>query len=83
MGYVNGLEWMKKLKDFTEDQQRLLLALSHQKYVWRTKDRLQEVTAIPSDKLEAELSELIAKDLIRPSLSKKKNIIFGLRERVG
>lgn len=83
MGYLTGLDWMKRLDDFTPEQQRLLLALSHDKYKWRTRDRLLEVTGMEPQHLDSTLSELIDRDTVRPSFSKNKNVIFGLRERVG
>ena len=83
MGYLNDLNWMKRLDSFTPDQQRLLLALSHDKFKWRTRDRLLEVTGLPPSLLDSTLSELIEQNAVRPSFSRDKNVIFGLRERVG
>jgi RIO-like serine/threonine protein kinase len=82
MGYLTGLEWMRLLDQFTPEQQKILLALSHDKYRWRTRDRLLEVTGLNSKTLDSNLSKLINLNFIRPSISKKKNIIFGLKERV-
>ncbi len=82
MGYLTELKWMKKLDRFTDEQQKVLLALSHDKFKWRTRDRLIEVTGLDSWILDKILSELIELNMVRPSFSSSKNIIFGLRERV-
>jgi hypothetical protein len=74
--------WQKRLSDFTTEEQKVLLALSNSKYKWRTRERLLEVTGFDAKTLDTTLSRLIGKDLVRPSFSKKKEIIFGLRERV-
>jgi hypothetical protein len=81
--YETALIWLKRLGEFSEGEKKVLLALSNTKYKWRTKDRLLDVTGLPPAELESMLAGLIAKDLVRPSFSKNKNIIFGLRERVG
>ena len=81
--YKTDLTWLQRLGEFSEGEKKVLLALSNAKYRWRTKDRLSDVTGLPPAELESMLAGLIAKDLVRPSFSKNKNIIFGLRERVG
>jgi len=73
---------MNQIGQFTPEQQKALLALSHDKYKWRTKERLMSVTGLNEASLEKALSELLGEDLIRPSFSREKNIIFGLAERV-
>lgn len=82
MPYLNNLNWLKELGRFDSDQQKVLLGLSHSKRRWRTRDRLSEVTGLPTAILDDVLTGLIKADLIRPSFSKNKEIIFGLRERV-
>jgi hypothetical protein len=82
MEYLTNLEWQTRLSEFDDNQQKVLLALSHNKFEWRTKDRLQEVTGLSANNLDDCLSALIAKELVRPSFSKKRQLIFGLRERV-
>lgn len=82
MSYLTNLKWLQNLSDFTPDQQKVLLALSHERYRWRTRDRIIEVTGLPLGVVDSVLSELIRKDLVRPSFSKKKEVIFGLKERV-
>ena len=83
MGYLTQLDWQRNLRRFDDDEQKVLLALSHDRYRWRTRDRIAEVSGLDSLTVDEVLSKLISKDLIRPSFSKKKEIIFGLRERVG
>ena len=82
MAYRNDLRWLSQLDRFNEDEKKVLLALSHDKYDWRSRDRLLEITDFEPKKLDSILSNLISKDLVRPSFSKTKNVIFGLRERV-
>jgi hypothetical protein len=83
MKYLNNLEWSTKLDQFGQTEQQLLLALSHAKYKWRTRDRLLEATGLPPERLDSTLSKLISRNIVRPSFSKTKQVIFGLRERVG
>jgi hypothetical protein len=80
--YRTDLRWFKRLSELSPAEQKILLALSNAKYNWRTRDRLLAVTGLNSDELDSTLAGLIARGLIRPSFSKNKNIIFGLRERV-
>ena len=65
------------------DETKVLLALSHDEYKWRTKERIAKSTGIGPGQVDSVLSQLIEKDKVRLSMSKKKNVIFGLRERVG
>ena len=83
MGYLTKLKWMKDLDEHSDEEQKVLLALSHDQYKWRTKDRLLGLTQLGSKELDAILARLIDKDLIKPTFSAKRNIVFGLRERVG
>ncbi len=83
MKYLNNLKWLTRLDQFTPEEQKVLLALSHAKYKWRTRERLLDVTGLPPDTLDDTLSGLISKEIVRPSFSKNKHVIFGLRERVG
>jgi hypothetical protein len=80
--YRNDLKWQRRLDEFSPEEQKVLLALSHSRYRWRTRDRLLEVTGFEKKILDTTLSKLISKDLVRPSFSKNKQVIFGLRERV-
>ncbi len=82
MKYRNDLEWMKELHSFSEQEQIVLMTLSTEKYNWRRKDRIISSTGLSEEVVEKTLSNLISKDAVVPSLSKKKNIIFGLKEVV-
>ena len=82
MAYLNDLKWQKALSEYPTNQRKVLLCLSHEKYRWRTKERIVKVTGLDQDGVDRVLSELISKDMVRASFSKKKNLIFGLRERV-
>jgi hypothetical protein len=82
-GYKNDLMWQKHLDQFAPDEQKVLLALSHVRYRWRSRDRLLEVTGLAPSTLDAALAKLLSQDIVRPAFSKGKKIIFGLRERVG
>ena len=82
MAYLTTLKWMENLNDFNAKTQKVLLALSHEKFKWRTKDKISSKSGLSNDDVEAVLAKLLSKDIIRASFSKKKNLIFGLRERV-
>ena len=79
MAYLTTLKWMENLSDYNAKTQKVLLALSHEKFKWRTKDKISSKSGLSTDDVEAILAKLLSKDLIRASFSKKKNLIFGLR----
>ena len=81
MPYLTGLEWMKNLDEFSDEGQKVMLALSHDKYRRRSRDRLLEATRLNTKRLEHTLAHLITDALLSPAFSNKRNIIFGLRER--
>ena len=83
MAYLTNLKWISDFAEYSPEEKKVLLALSHDKYKWRTRDRLQGVTRMESKELDLTLAHLLEDDLVRPSFSKKRNIIFGLMERVG
>ena len=83
MAYKKNLKWARKLPEFSEEETKVLLALSHDNYEWRTKKRIVKSTDFAPDQVDSVLAELIDKKMVRISMSKKKNVIFGLRERVG
>lgn len=83
MRYLTNLLWQNRLSELSENEQKVLLALSSIKYEWRTRKKLLKKTDLDDTKLDKTLSVLISKGFIRPSFSKKKNIIYGLIERVG
>jgi sugar-specific transcriptional regulator TrmB len=81
--YKTDLDWIAEMGDFSDEEQKVLLALSHEKYSWRTKERLAQATGLPNGRLDSVLSDLIGREYVRPSFSKKRHLIFGRRERVG
>lgn len=83
MAYLTNLKWLSDLAEYTREEKKVLLALSHEKYKWRSWDRLQNLTRLESRELDFTLAHLLEEDLVRPSFSKKRNMIFGLKERVG
>lgn len=83
MKYETDLEWMKQLGEFGEDEKKVLMALSRTKYRWRKRESLAKATGLDERRIDEILSVMIKKQVVRPSMSKAKNIIFGLRERVG
>ncbi len=82
MNYNTNLKWLSQFHEFSPEQQKVLLALSNEQYKWRAKDRLRAVTALEPDVLDSTLAQLLKRNIVRPSFSKRRNIIFGLRERV-
>ena len=82
MTYQTTLGWLADRQKFPREQQKILLALSDDRYTWRSKDRLQAVTDLEPDVFDTALAQLIKNKLVLPSFSKKQSIIFGLRERV-
>ncbi len=84
MGFVKQLKWRQNFEDFSPEQQKVLLALSDSRYLWRTLDRLESVTRLRSRALTETINDLIIQGLIRPSVSRaRKEPVFGLAERVG
>lgn len=83
MSYRSDLDWLKHLEQYDSEQQKILLALSHERYRWRTKERLAKVCGLSEGETDKLLAQLIDRGLVRASISKKKHVIFGLRERIG
>lgn len=81
--YLTDLGWIKSFDDFTEEQKIVMLALSHHKYKWRGRVGLLKATQMDTKTLDRTLSSLIIDDYVRPTFSKRRNIVFGIRERVG
>ena len=75
--------WKSDLGSFDKSQRLILVALSSPRYQWRTKEKVAKVTALPEPEVDSILSNLMSVGLVRPSISKKKQVIFGLTERVG
>lgn len=84
MSFVKQLQWRENFEHFSPEEQRILLALSDSRYLWRTLDRLESVTRLRSRALTDELNHLIADGWIRASVSRgRREPVFGLVERVG
>jgi RIO-like serine/threonine protein kinase len=82
MYIAERLKWTNKLNQFNESEKKVLLALSHDQYKWRTRDAIKKVTGLEEELVDSTLSGLIQKQLVRPTFSKNKNLVFGLKERV-
>ncbi len=82
MAYRSGLSWMSNLPLYSEDERKVLLALSHEKYRWRTRDRIIKVTNLTPKKVDTLLAEFMEKEIVVVSKGRSGNIIFGLREIV-
>ena len=72
MAYLTSLKWMSDFAEYTPEERKVLLALSHDKYKWRTRDRLQGVTRMESRELDSTLAHLLEEDLVRPSLARSE-----------
>lgn len=83
MTYLSNLEWMRTLQAFSDQEQKVLLALSHGRFKWRTRPKISKASGLSKDEIDRLLSNLIEAGLVRPSFSRTKKVIFGLRERVG
>lgn len=77
------LNWTSSFDLFDEDEQKVLAALSNEKYDWRTKSALEKVTGFDGKQLDKTLSNLLKKEVVRPSFSSSKELLFGLKEIVG
>ncbi len=66
---------------YTLEQQKIVQALSGDQFYWRSLKRLSEVTGLEKDALDAALTQLLKRDIVKPAFG-KRSIIFGLRERV-
>ncbi len=65
----------------TPEQQKIVQALSGKEYYWRSLRRLAVVTGLEKDALDAALTQLLKKNIVKPAFG-ERSIIFGLRERV-
>ena len=83
MPYLKDLGWMKEYQSFQAEERKVLLALSNDRFEWRTAERLVSVTGLSLSEVDKALGQLISRGTCRPSMSKQKNIIYGLTERVG
>ena len=83
MAYLNNMQWQSELFKYDESERKVLLTLSHENFRWRTKDRIVKKTGLSASEVDKVLANLMSQNIVRASISKKKNIIFGLTERVG
>ncbi|MGO8673045.1 MAG: hypothetical protein ACLQVD_17010 [Capsulimonadaceae bacterium] len=81
MSSTASYRWQADLAKYSDYEQKVLIALSNDKYVWRSKERLAEVTGLDTDTLESTLGNLLSRSIVTPAISKRKNIIFALNER--
>ncbi len=65
----------------TLEQQKIVQALSDAQYQWRSLERLTAVTGLEKEALDAALTQLLKKNIVKPAFG-KRSIIFGLRARV-
>ena len=79
--YNTNFDWFKKFGSFSNSEQKVLLALSSEKHIWRSKEGLLRVTGLGEQELDETIAMLLKKDLVKPSFSKSKNLIFKLGER--
>ena len=76
------LEWFQWADEFDDNEKRILLALSHKKWLWRSLDNLEFVTGIEYDELTITLTMLLRKDLVMGSYADwAQEPVFGLVER--
>ena len=83
MAYLRELHWREQKDHFDDAARRILIALSSDRYEWRSFTRLQQVTKLSSDALREALDSLMADSWVRASVSKSMEPIYGLTERVG
>lgn len=67
--------------DFTPDEQKIVQALSGEEYYWRSLNRISEATGLEREALDAAMTQLLRRDIVKPVFG-KRSIIFGLRARV-
>jgi hypothetical protein len=65
----------------SQEQQKIIHALADDKYYWRSRRSILDVTGLEPAALDHSLAQLIHHHIVRPAFG-KRSIIFGLRERV-
>lgn len=65
----------------TLEQQKIVQALSGTEYRWRSLERLAAVTGLEKGAMDAALTQLLKKNIVKPAFGKRA-VVFGLRERV-
>lgn len=80
---TENLSWVRQLPRFNDDEQKVLLALSDERYTWRTKGGIVGVTQLTRDSVEAILAKLIQDGFVQPSLSRAGDLVYRLTDREG
>ena len=84
MAIDTNLKWFDRADDFSPESQKVLLALSSKKWLWRSFENLEGVTRLSAHEVADHLRDLMDEGLVRGSVSKEPTeAIFGLVERVG
>lgn len=84
MAFVTeNLSWVRQLSRFTDEEQKVLLALSDERYNWRTKAGIIGVTQLTSERVESVLAGLIQDGFVQPSFSRSGDLIYRLADRPG
>jgi hypothetical protein len=79
---LENLSWPKQLTRWTDEQQKVLIALSHDRWRWRTKEGLLGATGLDRHALDEALAGLIQEGVVRPSLSRSGDLIYALADRL-
>jgi len=80
---TTGLDWVKHFSALTEAEQKVLVALSHDRWKWRSKKALESVTRLESSELDRTLANLVQRNIVSGGLSESGQLLFALAERVG
>ncbi len=81
--FLKDLEWREHPEDFTWAEQRILLALSNDRWEWRTVDNLKAVVRLSESEYHEALTTLMSDGLARGWITYDWQPIPGLAERVG
>lgn len=79
---VENLSWVKQLPRFSDEEQKVLLALSDERYKWRTTKGIVAATGLDKSRVEEALATLIQDGFVRPWFSRNRDLIYGLVERL-
>ena len=81
--FLKDLDWRSHPDDFTEDERRILMTLSQERWSWVTINALRLSTRLPEPEFGDALASLMSDGLVRGGRSDDWRAIFGLTERVG
>jgi hypothetical protein len=79
---TENLGWTRQLARFNHDERKVLLTLSDDRYVWRTKEGIIATAGIDKERVESILAALIEDGIVRPAFSRDRDVLFALAERV-